>query len=100
MIQETVTHRCTRCGSEDIVRNGTTRYGKQQYKCKSCGRYSVLEPSVKYTEDDKEQMLAAYQERQSMRGVERVFGVRWQTLSRWLKKSRWLQNRRHAGGGG
>lgn len=62
MVQETVTHRCTRCGSEDIVRNGTTRYGKQQYKCKSCGRYSVLEPSVKYTEDDKEQMQAAHQE--------------------------------------
>ncbi|MBF6594461.1 MAG: IS1 family transposase [Thermaceae bacterium] len=87
MIQETVTYRCTRCGSENIVRNGTTPYGKQQYKCKDCSRYSVLEPSVKYSEEDKAQILAAYQERSSMRGIQRIYGISRKTLSKWLKKS-------------
>ncbi len=87
MIQETVIHRCTRCGSDNIVRNGKTPYGKQQYKCKDCGRYSVLEPSVKYSDEDKEQILAAYQERSSMRGIQRIYGTSRNTLSKWLKKS-------------
>lgn len=87
MIQETVTYCCTRCGSENIVRNGKTPYGKQQYKCKECGRFSVLEPSEKYSPEEKEQILAAYQERPSMRGIQRIYGVSRNTLSKWLKKS-------------
>jgi len=88
MIQETKTHVCSRCGSQNIVRNGRTPYGKQQYRCGDCGRYSVLEPSQKYSPEDKERILAAYQERPSMRGIERMFGVSRHTLSAWLKKSR------------
>jgi hypothetical protein len=35
----------------------------------------VLEPKRGYTEAQKEQILSAYHERSSMRGVERTFGV-------------------------
>jgi transposase-like protein len=39
-----------------------------------------------YTEAFKEQVLAAYQERASMRGIARVFGISRNTLTRWLRE--------------
>jgi transposase-like protein len=86
MIQETITHQCSRCSSTNIVRNGKNRYGKQQYRCKDCGKQAVLNPSVKYTQEQQEQILATYHERPSMRGIQRIYGVSRGTLSNWLKK--------------
>ena len=88
MIREKMIHRCSHCGSEKIVKNGHDPKGKQQYRCKNCGRGGVLNPTVPYTADEKEQIINAYYERPSMRGIERVFGVARQTLASWLKKSR------------
>src|SRR6266850_742521 len=87
MIQEVITHRCPHCRSLEVVKNGHNPQGKQQYRCKQCGKSGVLNPSVPYTEAEKAQILAAYYERPSMRGIERVFGVARQTLAAWLKKS-------------
>jgi transposase-like protein len=75
MIQETRTYRCRRCGSGDIVKNGRNRYGNPQYPCKACGAYGVLEPKVRYTEAQKEQILRAYPERVRLRGRPRLYGV-------------------------
>jgi transposase-like protein len=47
---------------------------------------AVLEPKVAYSEERKSEILKAYEERPSMRGIERIFGVTRQTLSSWLKK--------------
>ncbi|MGL4609202.1 MAG: IS1/IS1595 family N-terminal zinc-binding domain-containing protein [Trueperaceae bacterium] len=69
-----------------MVKNGKNRYGKQQFKCKACGKQAVLNPSEKYSEEQKRQMLATYQERPSMCGIERIYGVSRPTLSSWLKK--------------
>ena len=88
MIHETTIYYCTRCASSNLVKNGHNPKGKQQYRCKDCGASGVLNPSVAYTEADKERILAAYHERPSMRGIERMFGVTRQTLANWLKKSR------------
>ena len=87
MIQAKITYQCTHCQSENIVKNGHNPKGKQQYRCKNCGRGGVLHPTVPYTEDEKERIINAYYERPSMRGIERVFGVARQTLAVWLKKS-------------
>lgn len=87
MIQEVKVYSCTACGSEDIIKNGKNRYGSQQFKCKTCGKQAVLEPKVKYSEARKEEILAAYQERPSMRGIQRIYGVSRATLAKWLKKS-------------
>lgn len=91
MIREVIpyecTSECTSCGSTNIVKNGKNRYGKQQFKCKDCGKQAVLNPSEKYSEAQKEQILATYQERPSMRGIQRIYGVSRNTLSDWLKKS-------------
>lgn len=86
MIQETITNTCRSCGSVNIIRNGTNKCGNPQYHCKACGVYRVLKPKVRYTERDKEQVLKAYRERISLRGIQRVFGVWRSTVLRWLKQ--------------
>ena len=86
MIQTIVTHQCPKCGSENIVKNGHNRCGNQQYLCKDCKSSKVLVPTVRYTEEKKEGILKAYQERSSLRGVSRIFNVARQTVASWLKK--------------
>ena len=49
--------RCPNCGSEDIMRNGTTRRGKQNYKCRDCGRQFVENPQWKRREADSTVMI-------------------------------------------
>lgn len=92
MIREIITHECPHCASRNIIKNGRNPKGKQQYRCKACGKSGVLNPTVPYPEEEKEQILAAYHERPSMRGIERMFGVARQTLAVWLKKSRRISN--------
>lgn len=78
---------CYHCAGTDVVRNGRSRNGKQMYKCKSCGRQSREGAQhERYTRAQKETILRAYQERPSMRGIKRIFGVSRPTLVSWLKK--------------
>jgi len=86
MISET--YHCTKCQSTNLVKNGKRPNGKQKYYCKDCQSYGVLNPSVKYPEERKAEILKAYEERSSMRGIQRTFGVDRHTLSKWLKKSK------------
>ena len=86
MISEQVSYECRNCGSQNIVKNGHNGSGSQQYWCKDCGKRLVLTPQNSYTEAQKEQIMAAYHERPSMRGIQRIFGVSPVTLSSWLKK--------------
>jgi IS1 family transposase/transposase-like protein len=86
MITETKVYTCRKCHSHEITKNGTNGCGHPQYHCEACGAYGVLEPKVRYTEAEKTIILNAYQERSSMRGIARTFGVSRPTLSAWLKK--------------
>ncbi|WP_448595792.1 IS1/IS1595 family N-terminal zinc-binding domain-containing protein [Thermoflexus hugenholtzii] len=65
MVQETRTYQCARCGSSNIVKNRKIRYGGQKYHCKDCEAYRMLQPKVRYMEEQKELMLKVYQERAS-----------------------------------
>lgn len=85
MIQETITFTCRSCGSANIIRNGTNKCGNPQYHCKDCGVYRVLDPQTRHSSQTKEQVLKAYGERMSLRGVERVFNVCRQTVMKWLQ---------------
>jgi insertion element IS1 protein InsB len=78
---------CRDCGSKNIVKNGKSKYGQQKYHCKDCNAYKVLEPKQKYTEERKDEIIRAYQERSSMRGIQRIYGTCRKTLSGWLKKN-------------
>ena len=75
MIAKVVVYKCRSCDSQNIVKNGHNASGSQQYWCKDSGKRGVLEPKRSYTEAQKEQILSAYYERSSMRGVQRTFGV-------------------------
>jgi len=79
---------CQNGESEDLVHNGHTSNGKQRYRCKLCKRQSRENPAPNgYTEERREEIIKAYQERSSMRGITRTFGVARNTVKDWLKKS-------------
>ena len=48
----TIEMTCPTCGSHDISKNGTTRRGKQNYKCRDCGRQFVEDPQWKPKDKD------------------------------------------------
>ena len=79
---------CYHCDSENIVKNGKAPNGKQKYLCHDCHRQSRENPdSNAYPPQRREEILRAYQERSSLRGLARTFGVSRNTVTRWLKKS-------------
>lgn len=42
MIQSVITHRCTKCNSIDVVKNGTDYKGDQKFHCHTCGAHGTL----------------------------------------------------------
>ena len=84
--------RCTYCESLNVKKNGKASNGKQQFVCKDCKRSFRENPSPNgYTPEAKEQILRAYQERSSLRGLTRTFGVSRNTVTSWIKKNgMWL----------
>ena len=90
MLSTTIVHVCARCGSERIRKNGHAENGGQRAKCLDCQRTFVLQPKgERYDQRFKDQVVAAYQDRMSLRGIARTFGVCYQTVIRWVgEKSR------------
>ena len=43
---------CPTCGSDDVMKNGMTRRGKQNHKCRECGRQFVENPQGKPKDTD------------------------------------------------
>ena len=83
----TITLKCRFCESEKLVRDGFTRNQKQRLRCRDCQRVSRENPATPgYSDAEKERILNAYEERSSLRGLERTFGVSRKTVSVWLKK--------------
>jgi len=76
---------CHRCGSDQIVKNGYNGVGNPKYKCKSCGFGGVFQ-SKRPSEEFKETVIRAAQERSSSRGLARTFGISHVTALRWIKK--------------
>lgn len=78
---------CPEYTSGKVIRFGFNAYGVQRFRCQECGRAFIRESDRRgYTQEFKEQVLAAYQERASMRGISRVFGIDRNTLTAWLKE--------------
>ena len=94
MVKQVTVVECPGCQSHQVIRFGINATGKQRYRCQSCKGAFVQEPQKPRQADrlnDPEfvaQVLAAYQERASMRGVARIFRISRNTLTRLLKKSR------------
>lgn len=78
-------HSCPSCGQQDVVCNGRTRHGKQNYKCRDCGRQFVLDPLWKAITPEQygliERMLL---ERISLAGIARVLQISEDTVQRYV----------------
>ena len=84
---DTTTIRCRHCGNTTLNKYGIAPNGKQKYLCRTCGRQSREHPQTPgYAPERREEILRAYQERSSLRGLERTFGIARSTVIRWLKK--------------
>ena len=67
---------CPNCGSGRNKKNGHIHNGKQNYRCKDCGRQFVGDCEHKTIgEETKELIKRALLERNSLRGICRIFGV-------------------------
>ena len=67
---------CYHCGSTNLVKNGFTKNRKQRYACQDCQRNSREAPQpTGYPAEQREEILRAYEERSSLRGLTRTFGV-------------------------
>jgi len=95
MIEEVIVHRCDKCGSVDIHRNGRETDGRQKYYCKACGHHgrlrdlqTPLSASEAKAQGDlsKEMVCKASLERCSLRGLERIFGIGRERVMGWLKE--------------
>ena len=85
MLSKTVVHVCRHCGSERLRKNGHANNGAQRARCLECGRTFILEPKgPRYDQAFKDQVLAAHQDRTSLRGIKRTFGVCYQTVMVWV----------------
>ena len=67
---------CPSCNSKRVVKNGKIHNGKQNHKCKDCGRQFVEEPQQKRISDATKVLIdALLLERISMAGIARVAKV-------------------------
>ena len=77
---------CPSCCSSKINKNGNTHYGKQNHKCKDCGRQFVNNNQHTIRSTVRELIKRALLERNSLRAICRIFQV---SLT-------WLQSFAHA----
>ena len=67
---------CPTCGSNDVMKNGMTRRGKQNHKCRDCGRQFVQNPQAQSKSPDTlSKIKLLLLERISLAGIARVMGV-------------------------
>jgi insertion element IS1 protein InsB len=78
---------CPTCKSEDIHKNGRTRRGKQNYKCRECGRQFVEDPQWQPKEVDKREMInKLLLERISLAGIARALNLSESWLQAYVNK--------------
>lgn len=87
MITTTQSYSCRVCNSANIVKAGKERNGNQKYKCKDCKTSRVVTLKPIYSPERREEIMKAYHERVSIRGLRRTYGVSTQTVLNWIKKN-------------
>jgi transposase-like protein len=88
VITQTITLSCPYCQSQNLKRNGHVKDGRQRYRCNDCSRQFRENPREwAYSQKERETIIKASQERSSLRGLERTFGVSRHSVANWIKKS-------------
>lgn len=74
---------CPSCNSKQIVKNGKIHNGKQNYKCRDCGRQFVEEPQNKVIDRETRNLIdKLLLEKIPLAGIARVTDV----SEPWLQK--------------
>ena len=77
---------CPKCGSNNIRTNGHRR-GKQNHKCKDCGRQFIdCSSEVGYPKEVTENCLNMYVNSNGFRAIEIIKKVNHNTVIRWVKQ--------------
>ena len=88
MISKIVVFHCPKSHGTNVVKNGKNSAGRQQFLCKDSSKSAVMYPQNQRSQAAKDQILSAYHERPSMRGIVRTFHISRDTLKKMLKKSK------------
>lgn len=84
--------KCPTCESEQFQKNGHRR-GRQNYRCKNCGRQYVEAYVVRgYSDDTKQICLRMHRTGLGLREIERLTGISHSTLYNWIKQSEALNH--------
>ena len=76
---------CPNCQSQQIVKNGKTHFGKQNHKCRACGRQFVAERTAKrISEETWAWVDKLLKEKLSLAGIARVTGISETWLQRYV----------------
>lgn len=74
--------KCPKCGSEHTVKNGKIHNGKRKFKCQSCERQFIENPTNKVIDAQTKELIdQLLLERISLAGIARVTGV----SKKWLQ---------------
>lgn len=87
---------CPSCSSTNIKKNGKTHYGKQNHKCKICGRQFVAGSKHRKTSEERELIKQSLKERLSLHAICRIFGVSMTWLQNFAQNE-WKQTPRDLG---
>ena len=78
---------CPRCESKKIVKNGFIHNGKQNYKCRECGRQFVENPTKKYISQETWELVDRLRaEKMSVAAISRVTGISQLWLQQYVNK--------------
>ena len=91
---------CPRCGSDHLVKNGRIHNGKQNHKCRACGRQFVQNPRQKrISPQTKEFINKLLLEKLPLAGIARVTDVSETWLQHYLNQLYQVQEQQAPGVG-
>ena len=77
---------CPSCGSNCVVKNGKSHSGKQNHKCRNCGRQFVAEPTNPLVSDETKLLVdKLLSEAIPIASISRITGVSETWLYNYLK---------------
>lgn len=84
--------KCPKCGSEQSQRNGH-RHGRQNYRCKNCGRQFIKTYFQRgYSDDTRRICIRMYRSGLTLRGIGQLTGISHSTIYSWVKYEDLLLN--------
>jgi len=78
---------CPHCTGKNLAKHGVNRSGSQRFRCNDCHKTHTPNPNPwNLTPEKQDLILAALNERMSLRAIARAFGVSRDTITALLKK--------------